>query len=634
WLGVAGVSAARLVAVVLILGVLSVTRFLIFRDDVNNLMHVSAVSVSREVEATLAELQRDVAIFAAEHSELLTRIYQEKDIESRDYINLRNSLEKRVPNMFTFTITNEEATRVLDDFNFNVGEVCKIDIQNFVLNTYRQDIRIHPLPNGYHFDVMVPFVGNNNEVLVFFVSFIPREITRILESYANQNYEMIISSTLHPGLIEVTEHGSRDRLDKFYLAADDMVSSTVPVAGTSWEVSVLPKTGLYTNYIRTVIIDAALLFALFLLVSTPMFMIMRNQFRKRQQALVALKDSENRFFDLYESAPDIYLTITEAGDIVLANLAAREYFTEARLYASTLFALFDNKSANALKHLCADMYRSDLPEAQIELVRDGAFGPPSILQARLRLTAVVPGETRTLLVVCRDVTLQKTESRRKLEYARSQRDSLVREVHHRIKNNLQNVVSLLTSYSRKNPDLQPILQDASTKIRSIAEAYGLQSRSTKSIIYISELVSAIIENERKLFLSQINLTIDEALMGDAVLAEREITPIAVIISELITNAIKHGEKSLGASVIYVNLVCEDDSVRIEIINTLPREKLDDRDFNKLTSGQGLDLIKSLLPPKGATLTHTKKDSQMRVTLKLQAPHVIEFESDTRSTLAV
>lgn len=631
-----GFAAVVLIAVALILSVLSVARFYAFKEDVGNLMNTSAVSVSREIEATLEDLRRDVAIFTAENSELLSNIYRDKDYESRAFINLKNALERRVPDMFTFTIANEEGTDILDEFNFNVGDICKIDIQNFVLNTYRQKIRIHPLPGGYHFDVMVPFVGFNNEVLVFFVSFIPREISRILESYSNPNYEVIVSSTLHQGLIEITEHGSRDMIGEPFFLTERVVSSSTPIQGTVWESSVVPKPGLYSGYIKSIIADAAILFGLFVLTCTPMFVIIVKQFRKKQSALLALQKSENRYFDLYEYAPDMYMTITQQGNIVLANRHAREFFSQDKgnLEGENISELLDLESAQALRKLSKKMYKSDRQASQIELVRSEKLGFKSILHARLRLTSAVQDEARNLLIVCRDVTSQKTESQRKLRFAQAQRDSLVREVHHRIKNNLQNVVSLLATYTRKAPDLQPIIHDASAKISSIAEAYGLQSRSTKSIVYIGDLVTAIIENERKLFLSQLNLNISDELRENGNVAEREVTPVAVILSELITNAIKHGEKSLGARVVHVNLTKETGSVRIEIINSIRKEALDSPAQNNLTSGQGLALIRSLLPPEGATLTHTEKNSRMHVVLKLFSPQVVTFVQDQPSKYAI
>lgn len=631
-----GFVAVVLVAVALILLILSVARFYAFKEDVNNLMNISAVSVSREIEATLDDLRRDVAIFTAENSELLSKIYRDKNYESWEFINLKNALERRVPDMFTFTISNEEGTNILDEFNFRVGDICKIDIQDFVLNTYRQEIRIHPIPGGYHFGVMIPFVGFNNEVLVFFVSFIPREISRILESYTNPNYEIIVSSTLHQGLIEITEHGSRDMISEPFFLTDRVVSSSIPIQGTVWESSVVPKPGLYSGYIKSIIADAAILFGLFVLTCTPMFVIIVRQFRKKQSALLALQESENRYFDLYEYAPDMYMTITEQGDIVLANGHAREFFSQdgGSLGSENISDLLSPESAQALRKLSEKMYGTDLQAAQIELVRNEKVGSKSILHARLRLTSTAQNEARNLLIVCRDVTSQKTESQRKLRFAQAQRDSLVREVHHRIKNNLQNVVSLLATYSRKTPDLQPIIHDASAKISSIAEAYGLQSRSTKSTVYIGDLVTAIIENERKLFLSQLNLSISDELRENGMIVEREVTPVAVILSELITNAIKHGEKSLGARVVHVNLTKETESVHIEIINGIHKDVPDSHTPSNLTSGQGLALIRSLLPPQGATLTHTEKNSRMHVVLKLFAPQVITFVQDQPSRFAV
>lgn len=631
-----GFAAVILISVVIILIFLSMNRFNTFQTDINGLMETSAMAASREIEATLKDLRRDVTIFAAEHAELFAKIYRDKDIESREYRNLTYILEKRVPNMSSFNISNEEGSQLLNDFNKHIGQLDKIDIQNFVLNTFKQSIRMHPHANGFHFDIMVPFVGFNNEILVFIVNFVPTEINRILGSYANPNYDLIISSTLDQGLIEITKDGSRDIINGSYYLTNKDISSSIPIENTFWEVTVITEEGIYTNYIKNLAVDATILLALFTLICSPMFIILRKQFIKRQLTLIELEDSQNRFFDLYEYAPDIYMTITEDGVIKLANKYAREFFTKngSSIAGNSIFELLDANSIEDVKEQIKKMYRFNILESQIEFIRNKKLGDYAILDAKMRLTPSTHEKKRYVRIVCREITKQKKESTRNLEHAQSQRDALVREVHHRIKNNLQNVISLLKTYARKNPNLQTIISDASSKIRSISEAYGLQSKSVNSAILVVDLVNSIIENERKLFLTQFNLNVDPELKDDGIIIEREITPIAVIISELITNAIKHGEKSGGAAVIKVKLHKKLGSVYLDISNNIATDALNSPTFNKITSGQGLKLIESLLPPKGATLKHKQLGQQMITTLILDSPYVINFDTLQKSALAV
>ncbi|MEJ2116251.1 MAG: hypothetical protein P8X88_09495, partial [Gammaproteobacteria bacterium] len=172
------------VAFLCLLTFLYINRYHMFRDDINQLMDVSAIAAAHEIETTLKELRRSVSIFTAEHAELLAKIHKNINTEVLKILELTNLLEKRVPNMFTYTISNEDSSKLLDNSNLHIGDSCKIDIQNFILNTYKQVIRLHPHPSGHHFDIMVPFVAYNNEVLVFIVSFLPNAINRILNNYA------------------------------------------------------------------------------------------------------------------------------------------------------------------------------------------------------------------------------------------------------------------------------------------------------------------------------------------------------------------------------------------------------------------------------------------------------------------
>ena len=62
----------------------------------------------------------------------------------------------------------------------------------------------------------------------------------------------------------------------------------------------------------------------------------------------------------------------------------------------------------------------------------------------------------------------------RLQAAIAQRELLVREVHHRIKNNLQGVAGLLQQIAARRPEVADVLREAMGQVQAIALVYGLQ----------------------------------------------------------------------------------------------------------------------------------------------------------------
>ncbi|MCZ2406519.1 MAG: MASE1 domain-containing protein, partial [Burkholderiales bacterium] len=76
-----------------------------------------------------------------------------------------------------------------------------------------------------------------------------------------------------------------------------------------------------------------------------------------------------------------------------------------------------------------------------------------------------------------DITSLEEQEQRMAEHAATQRHALVREVHHRIKNNLQGIVGMLRTLDRQHPQLRGAIQQVVDQIQSIAAIHGLQGRA-------------------------------------------------------------------------------------------------------------------------------------------------------------
>ncbi|WP_377161791.1 histidine kinase dimerization/phosphoacceptor domain -containing protein [Roseateles sp. UC29_93] len=67
------------------------------------------------------------------------------------------------------------------------------------------------------------------------------------------------------------------------------------------------------------------------------------------------------------------------------------------------------------------------------------------------------------------MTQQRAQEAARLEAAIAQRELLVREVHHRIKNNLQGVAGLLQQIAARRPEVRTVINEAVGQVQAIAQ---------------------------------------------------------------------------------------------------------------------------------------------------------------------
>ncbi|MDD1727730.1 MAG: PAS domain S-box protein [Methanospirillum sp.] len=174
-----------------------------------------------------------------------------------------------------------------------------------------------------------------------------------------------------------------------------------------------------------------------------------------------------------------------------------------------------------------------------------------------------------------DITARK-QSESGLRQSLHEKDILLREVHHRVKNNMQIIVSLLRMQSSliDNPEVTAVLQESKNRILSMAMIHEKLYRtdnlmSINLLEYLNSLANTIISDfsydESQITLSlvcdpSLEMTIDAGI------------PLGLITNELLTNTFKHGMKP-----------DEKGTISITVVHTNP-EWLD---FTYRDSGKGL-----------------------------------------------
>ena len=137
-----------------------------------------------------------------------------------------------------------------------------------------------------------------------------------------------------------------------------------------------------------------------------------------------------------------------------------------------------------------------------------------------------------------------TELRRK-DRALISKDATIREIHHRVKNNLQTVSALLRLQARRieDPKASAAIEEAVRRVVSIALVHETLSATSQDLVQFDEVITKIIQGASELNIRPNEIQIKK--VGEfGLISSMVATPLALVLTELIHNALEHG---LGAS---------------------------------------------------------------------------------------
>lgn len=236
--------------------------------------------------------------------------------------------------------------------------------------------------------------------------------------------------------------------------------------------------------------------------------------------------------------------------------------------------------------------------------------------------------TPTYSAVIEDLTSQRQQEQRRLAVVRQQRDALVREVHHRIKNHLQGVAGLLRQHLGDKPLLQPLLESATAQVLTIAAVHGLHGELEGGALDLLALLTRISSSISTVTHAPIVLEQSSQLLGGARVAEEETVPVAMIINEVIMNAVKHRVRNGPDGVIRISAASDGDEVRIIISNQGFLPPRFDLDLGSQV-GNGLSLAKSLMPTSGSRLSLQEHGERVITTFELAPPVLLPGGPDAQ-----
>lgn len=197
------------------------------------------------------------------------------------------------------------------------------------------------------------------------------------------------------------------------------------------------------------------------------------------------------------------------------------------------------------------------------------------------------------LVLVRDITDLRSRDRLLLT-----KDATIAEIHHRVKNNLQTISSLLRLQSRRteSPDAQAAIEESVRRIRAIAIVHEILSHKSSDEVPFATVVAPLVQFVREALLAPGAKVIFEVDADDSILPSEMTTTLAIVVNELLQNCIDHAfPNGLGTadqeSRVDVRIRTTGDELSVEIADTgvgLPT------DFSLDSTGLGLTIVRTLV----------------------------------------
>lgn len=244
-----------------------------------------------------------------------------------------------------------------------------------------------------------------------------------------------------------------------------------------------------------------------------------------------------------------------------------------------------------------------------EVTFPAADGSTLFMEVSVRPIQGSDGRCTHVLWSGRDITESK---KKEIELRTSLREKeiLVREVHHRVKNNLQ-IISSLLHFQAKNttdPGAIAVFRQGQDRLRSMMLVHEklYRSSSLAAIDFAEYLQSLTTEIARSHELQARGIQLHVQCEGLLLPAET-VLPCGMILSELITNAFKHGFPAGRTGTISVRVALRAATVKIEVEDDGIGVPVDARDG---PNGFGADLIRSLTEQIGGSITYSYEPGTM------------------------
>lgn len=195
-----------------------------------------------------------------------------------------------------------------------------------------------------------------------------------------------------------------------------------------------------------------------------------------------------------------------------------------------------------------------------------------------------------LAVICRDITEIKNKEAEIIS-----KSVAIREIHHRVKNNLQTVASLLRIQGRRctNDEAKKHLNESVSRILSIAATHELLSKQFNDEINIVEVIQCIVQNIQRCYNDDKEIDMEVISEAEVYVDSDRTVAIALIVNELLQNCFDHAFSNTDKGMVTIFIKKEDGIISIAVIDNGKGYEAGDHQHTSL----GLTIVSSYVKEK-------------------------------------
>ncbi|WP_010410687.1 sensor histidine kinase [Leptospira inadai] len=303
----------------------------------------------------------------------------------------------------------------------------------------------------------------------------------------------------------------------------------------------------------------------------------------RVEAVKKLEESEKKYRSIVENASDA-IVITDRGARLLE---VNRRFEE----------LLDYSKEELLSFKLEDVLDTNSWRETSEIMPNLIVGRPVTLQRKLKsksgtlidceINAVLLDSDKAMGIV-RDVT-ERNRITEELEKSLAEKEVMLQEIHHRVKNNLQVIASLLgLQYENyEDPTIRSALLESESRVKSMALVHSESYRSDNfTEVDLKNYFYSLSFNLIRTYEASQRIMLDLEILPSKVTVEKAI-PLGLILNELLTNSVKYGFPGERKGKIRIRLESDE---RGYLLKYEDDGLSYDRDFLERSGSIGLQLI--------------------------------------------
>lgn len=348
--------------------------------------------------------------------------------------------------------------------------------------------------------------------------------------------------------------------------------------------------------------------------------IIGSQIKEKIEAQRMLKEQFIRMNAIFDKSANTMLAIISTQfEITICNTFFRHYFmqhanvviSEGMKLDHFLTNVFDHKYQQTFRQAMKQIKKGNPTQFETSLV---VGNDEYHMEIYLNPIVNIEGTLLEISMIAHDIT-QKKKQAEKINESLKEKELLLKEIHHRVKNNLQIISSIinLQSASIQDEQIVEILRESKNRIYTMATIHEnlYQSEQFSSIqfnSYLKKLVGNILSSYNS---TTLNITVHYHL-EDIELSLDQAIPCGLIVNELLTNVVKYAFPDRDKGELTIELYQDNRKIKLIFADNgigLP----DDLDIQQTTT-LGLQLVSTLINQlDGEFKLSTKKGTNFLIT---------------------